>query len=155
MTILFDNIVSELGWEPKDGDAPGHFREKMPGHRCLWTVNWATSQGMITPRDLITVEDMSREQMILELNDVLERGETENFQDISILLVRLKSERWEDSMGRPARILFGKMSNSNATYPEYVSFWDVPNRIFIRRWRPGWPNPDGDQPVHRWRRRDR
>lgn len=144
MSGLFDNIVSELGWVPEDGSAPGHYRDKRLGHQCFWTCCWATSKGLLTSRDILPSEEISREQLILELKDILERGESEYIQEVSVLLARLQSENLDSKdIGKSARKLLGKMNRSRRTYPEYVSFWDVPERIIIRKWRPGgWPNPD-------------
>ncbi len=63
-------LIEAMGWTPEMGDCELHFRDKLPGNRCAWSVKWAFYSGTILPRDYFPLEQMSAAGLLLEAHDL-------------------------------------------------------------------------------------
>lgn len=138
-TPLFEKMLTALDWEPskKNQGIPGYFPEKPAGHRALWTVRWSSglSRKMITPNDLMPLENMTMAQKAVEILDYSSRGND-------------AAARVLGDIGNLSRFRLGAVSvigEARKTVPEFVFQEVPPQSIFIRRMviRPGWEARDG------------
>lgn len=51
-TKKLEDLCREAGWTEQDGPIPGVYKDRQPGFRCLWSVIWWTSDGMVDPNSI-------------------------------------------------------------------------------------------------------
>lgn len=144
-------VAKMLGWSKKDGDCIGHWRDKPPGHRCLWTVRWETSR-VIEPHYWCSPEDMPQPMLEAELQDIADRlpdlqSQAEAFWAASAaqLIASLKERPDDEQTLSHVRMFIHKARGSLLVYPQFLCPWDLPPKIYFRNWRPGWSPSDIQQ----------
>ena len=108
---MFNQMLTESGWQPSDGAFPGYWAHKAPGSRCLWSVFWQTVDGLVRPGDIfpdwltsidrfqfiddewVRVQYDGTPPQLFELADVAARG-GDITQDIEILRADYKVFTW-------------------------------------------------------------
>lgn len=134
-----DKLILASGWLNKDGDFPGHFRDRSP-HSLIWTCNWATSKGVLSPRDWYPIERMRSFELAAEGADLLGQ-----FPDDPVVekLISLITPYLLDTIRSPGQWLIDiqkVIKNARLLYRDYVCLWDYPaGMIFYHTYRPGWP----------------
>lgn len=113
-------------WKKGDGIVTFHFANMPAGERCAWSCKWATADGLINPVMWAALENMTEQELIAEIEDVIARtGEGKNELEI------LKATHDPNPV-------IGFLNTRRENYPEYVLPEDPPHFIHIAKNRPGW-----------------
>jgi hypothetical protein len=116
-------------WKPGDGPVPFVFDDKPAGSRCGWACKWVTHQGAVTPQHWFSVENMTREQLLAELADVVARTPSAEAEHL-YQLQQVQSGRLS--------IVENFLRVARENYPEYVYPHAAPQFVFHNFERPGW-----------------
>lgn len=118
-------ILKAVGWDSTCGDVPGHFRDYPRGSQLLWSCNWASSHGMLTPPGMGWNTDvMTLEELALEAQDILNRPRMIQpelsrhmalFGRWDICDPRYWADRAQAVLGPP-----------RGAYQDFVAHWDLP-----------------------------
>ena len=121
---IYDTLLLISHWSEGDGDCPGVWRDRAPGHRCLTSVQWSTSSwGLLSGNRLVSVEALSVPQLVAEAVDVVYRKE-HSARDLAPFVLDYLS----DEIKNPEFWLTGLMAalqTSRGLYPEYVFLHDL------------------------------
>jgi len=116
-------------WHEGDGPVPYVFNDKPGGHRCGWSCKWATRDGVVKPEDWIILENMSREQLLAELGDVVAREPT---------IEGLGLYHWQEGKSFAIKPVEDFLRIARVSYREYLYAANPPKKVFRNIQRPGW-----------------
>lgn len=123
-----------LQWTADDGPAPGVWANRPEGFRCVYALRWTTPRGVLTPDDLLPLDQASPEQLRAELADVAARPNWRAPGDAG-RAAELLSAFTGTYTG--AVIAFLRLARTNA--PEAWAPWNPPEKQRMRpTWHPGW-----------------
>jgi hypothetical protein len=128
---VFDDLLQGSGWTKEAGPVEGVFITKLAGHRCLWSCNWITWDGLLIPDDYLLLESMPVEMLVWEGRDLVDRVSTSLAIEAARLLIKhnagdvLDALVWEKD-------LIGVIQDARRAYPEFVCPWSLPNPNFVK-----------------------
>jgi hypothetical protein len=136
-TKLLEIMANQAGWDESKGYCVGHFRDKQPGARCLWSCNWGTSQGLIVPERLQPLEEMEITPILVEIDDIARGDNAELGQKAANLLNELISGDFSNVNGWAASAT-NLLRIARERYKEYVWHFQPPIKTYQALARPGW-----------------
>lgn len=130
---LFEKMVKEAGWQPSDGDYPGHWRAYPPGSRTLWSCNWILEHG------IVTADELEPSWLRVAPIRVIDG-------QVVVVEVGVKSPhelRLEDEQARAKRLAGITVNGEDAASIAFVWPWTSsrPEGLQFDLFRPGWPLP--------------
>lgn len=142
--IVRDYMLDACGWVGAHGDVAGYFRDYPGGHRCLWSANWGTRRGFITPDQCWATDTMTSHELILEAVDLMYRSGGDAY--IATKITPLVLDFFTGTISNPGFFLEnlrGAIHNARRGYPDFT-FVDPPGmsgvgyRLMQLIPRPGW-----------------
>jgi len=121
-------------WVASDGPFQDVWANKPPGHRCLFSCQWA---GLKSANETHPLEDAPRGQWYFELADLAARGNAE----AGAIVLEVEPRDAALSWARWEKRAYDCLLEARRRYPEtanYVAPWALTPRIKRLRWRPGY-----------------